>query len=98
MPGMASSFKRLALPFAVALSLAGCVVWPEGSGPGAKAMSLGDALKLRDGGDAVLIDVRSPEAYAAGHIPGALNIASHEIVRQASAIRKMNRLPILYCG
>jgi hypothetical protein len=95
---VAFSFERLALPFAMALSLAGCVVWPEGSGPGAKAMSLEEALRLRDGGDAVLIDVRSREAYAGGHIPGALNIASHEIEGQASAIRKMSRLPILYCG
>ncbi len=34
-----------------------------------------DDLKRKwDAGDAVIVDVRRPEAYAAGHIPGALSI------------------------
>jgi rhodanese-related sulfurtransferase len=61
-------------------------------------MPLADALALLDRNEAVLIDVRSREAYAEGHIPGAVNIASNEIEDQAAAIRKMSRLPILYCG
>ena len=65
---------------------------------GAGAMPLADALALRDRGEAVLIDVRSREAYAEGHIPGALNIAGNAIEGQAAAIRRMGRLPILYCG
>jgi hypothetical protein len=76
----------------------GCVVWPQGSGPGAEAMPLAEALALRDRGEAVLIDVRYREAYAAGHVPGALNIASTEIEGQAAAIRRIGRRPILYCG
>ena len=82
----------------VALLLAGCVVWPRGSGPDAGAMPVADALALRDRGEAVLIDVRPREAYAGGHIPGAINIAGNAIEGQAAAIRKMGRLPILYCG
>jgi hypothetical protein len=91
--------KRVsAVLLAVALFPLGCVLWPEGAGPGAAAVPLAEALVRRDRGEAVLIDVRSREAYAAGHIPGALNLASNEIESQAAAIRKMNRLPILYCG
>jgi len=75
-----------------------CVVWPEGSGPGAREMPVAEALQRRDRGEAVLIDVRSPEAYATGHIPGAVNIAAHEIGVRAAEIRKMGRMPILYCG
>lgn len=46
----------------------------------------------------VLIDVRSPEEYAAGHLAGARNISSDNIVEGASAagLRKDDTL-ILYC-
>lgn len=89
---------RLALLFAAALSAAGCVVWPQGAGPDAAAMPLAEALERRDRGEAVLIDVRSPQGYAEGHVPGALSIPSSEIEERAAEIRKMGRLPILYCG
>lgn len=61
-------------------------------------MPLAEALERRDRGEAVLIDVRSREAYAEGHIPGALSIGASEIEARAADIRKMGRLPILYCG
>lgn len=83
---------------ALALSSVGCVLWPEGAGPGAPAMALAEALERRDRGEAVLIDVRSAEAYGAGHIPGALNIAASQIETRVAEIRRMGRLPILYCG
>ena len=57
-----------------------------------------DALQRRDRGEAVLIDVRSREAYAEGHLPGVVNIPSSEIEERAAEIRRMDRLPILYCG
>jgi rhodanese-related sulfurtransferase len=61
-------------------------------------MPLVEALERRDRGEAVLVDVRSPQAYADGHVPGALSIPSSEIEERAAEIRKMGRLPILYCG
>ncbi len=90
--------RRIALLFVASLTAAGCVVWPQGAGPGASTMPLAEALERRDRGDAILIDVRSSQAYAEGHLPGAVNIASTEIEGQAAAIRRMRRLPILYCG
>jgi len=83
---------------ALALAPLGCVLWPEGSGPGAPAMPLAEALERRDRGEAVLIDVRSAEDYEAGHLPGALNIPGSQIGARVAEIRKMGRLPILYCG
>jgi hypothetical protein len=88
---------RLAVLVVVLVPL-GCVLWPEGAGPGAAPMPLAEALARRDRGEAVLIDVRSPQAYAEGHIPGALNTAASEIEEESAAIRRMGRLPILYCG
>jgi len=87
-----------ALLTAASLAAVGCVVWPQGKGPDAAAMPLVEALERRDRGEAVLIDVRSPQSYADGHVPGALSIPSSEIEKRAAEIRKMGRLPILYCG
>src|SRR5436190_13044013 len=36
-----------------------------------------------DGGDAILIDVRDPERYEAGHLKGAVNVPSGESARDA---------------
>jgi 3-mercaptopyruvate sulfurtransferase SseA len=87
----------LAAAFAAVLPLA-CVVWPEGSGPNAAVMPLAEALERRDRGEAVLLDLRSREDYAQGHIPGALNIPLDEVAGRATEIRRMAKLPILYCG
>jgi len=95
---MARLASRTALVLALTLVPTACVLWPEGSGPGAPEMPLAEALARRDRDEAVLIDVRSPAAYAAGHIPGAFNIPAHEIDGQAVEIRRMGKQPILYCG
>jgi hypothetical protein len=85
------------LPLTLLVSV-GCVVWPAGSGPGSPPVALDDALTMAERGEAVLVDVRSPEAYAAGHIPGALNMDALEIGARAAEVRRLGRLPILYCG
>jgi hypothetical protein len=89
---------RAVLPALAALAAAGCVVWPEGSGPDAGPIPLARALELQGRGEAVLIDVRSDGSWAAGHIPGALSIPASDIEARAAEIRRMGRLPILYCG
>jgi rhodanese-related sulfurtransferase len=89
---------RPALLLASALASLSCVVWPAGSGPGAAEVPLAEALARCDRGEAVLIDVRSPSAFAAGHIPGAVNVPESTIAARAAEIRRMGRLPILYCG
>ena len=37
-------------------------------------------------------------AYAEGHLPGAVNIPASQVEERATEIRRMGRLPILYCG
>ena len=80
------------------LATAACVVWPAGSGPGAAPMPVAEALALRERGQAVIVDVRPREAYEAGHVPGALHIEAFEIDAHAADLRRLGRLPILYCG
>jgi len=98
MPSMARPAVRPALLLASALASVSCVLWPAGSGPGAAEVSLEEALARCDRGEAVLIDVRTPPVYAAGHIPGAVNVPAHDIEARAAEIRRMGRTPILYCG
>ena len=89
---------RIATLVAVTLTPLGCVLWPEGGGPGAAAVPLAEALARRDRGEVVLVDVRSRGAYSQGHIPGALSIPSREVERRSAEIGRMNQQPILYCG
>jgi hypothetical protein len=86
------------LALTLALPLAGCLVWPQGAGPGAGPLAAADALAMRDRGQAVIVDVRPEQAYAEGHIPGALRIDASEIEARAAELRRLGRLPILYCG
>lgn len=37
-------------------------------------VSAGEAKALIDNGDCLLLDVREPDEYAGGHIPGAVNL------------------------
>jgi rhodanese-related sulfurtransferase len=67
-----------------------------------------DARQEIEGGEAVLVDVRDPERYQAGHLSGAVNVASGEGASDAhddsyvEAIEKGGAGPedrlILYCG
>jgi phage shock protein E len=44
----------------------------------------------------VLVDVRTPEEYAAGHIPGALNIP-YDTIAGNNPAKEKDALVILYC-
>jgi hypothetical protein len=49
------------------------------------------------GEDMVIIDVRLPDAYAAGHIVGAINIPESETTVRLAEIPKDRRI-VLYCA
>jgi rhodanese-related sulfurtransferase len=45
----------------------------------------------------VLLDVRSPEAYAAGHVPGAVSLPQRRIHERTLAEYPMDTLFVVYC-
>lgn len=47
-------------------------------------------------GEVTLLDVRPPEEYASGHIPGALSIPLPELARQLSSLPKRREV-VAYC-
>lgn len=52
-----------------------------------------ETLRRRD--DAVLIDVRKPEEYRSGHVPGALNIPLSELEESADALPADHAAPVV---
>ena len=59
-------------------------------------VSLDEAKSALDSGSAILIDVRSAEAYAAQHVAGAINIPAAEIQNRISELDP-NDWIIPYC-
>jgi rhodanese-related sulfurtransferase len=48
--------------------------------------------------DFVLIDVRSPELYGRGHVPGAINIPHGKIIESRMAQYPRETLFVVYCA
>ena len=56
-----------------------------------------DNLKDKVSKGAILVDVRSPQEFNEGHLPGAINIPEYEIRRFKNEMPKLNQQIILYC-
>ncbi len=63
----------------------------------AERISLADAKKDFDAGNAVFVDVRSAEVYKIEHIKGALNIPISEIAANINKLPKGKKI-IAYCS
>jgi rhodanese-related sulfurtransferase len=50
------------------------------------------------GPDFVLVDVRSPEAFARGHVPGAINIPHAKIIESRLADYPADTVFVVYCA
>ena len=53
-------------------------------------------LRARPDAPVVVLDVRTPEEYAAGHVPGAVNIPYDQVGTRLSEIPKTDDV-VLYC-
>ena len=67
--------------------------------PSTDRMPMADFKKLLATNDVVVIDVRSAESYAAGHIPGALSVPEETITAPfAEKLKKMGKPIATYCS
>ena len=57
-----------------------------------------DALVVKGQGDFVLLDVRSPSLYAAGHVPGAINLPHGKIIASKLAQYAPETIFVTYCA
>ena len=55
-----------------------------------------DLLERAKKGLVTVLDVRPPEEYAAGHVPGAVNIPIHELERRLAELPKRKEV-VAYC-
>jgi rhodanese-related sulfurtransferase len=53
---------------------------------------------LKDRADFVLVDVRSPKLFAAGHVPGAANIPHRTMTAERMAQYPKNTAFVVYCA
>ena len=84
---------RIALTLAVVLAIGVAAYLVFGRG---REIQGGDARKLVAAG-ARLLDVRSPEEYARGHLPGALNIPVQELDRRVAEAGPADGELVVYC-
>ena len=86
----------LAMLFAVFFVFA-CSGEEAGSAPAATEISR-EAFGSRPVGSFLILDVRTPEEFAAGHLKNALNIPHDRLDERMSDFRKYANVPVLvYC-
>jgi rhodanese-related sulfurtransferase len=61
-------------------------------------LSVYDAIAKIEAGKITAIDVRQPEEYTAGHVPGAINVPHDQIEQYVEQIQDLRQQPVLiYC-
>ena len=98
---MKKYIKFVALAAASALCLCGCVGTPSGSKEqaGYQNITAAEAKEIMDTQTGyVILDVRTAEEFAEGHIPGAILIPDYEIdTRAESELPDKEQLILVYC-
>ena len=91
--------KNNLLLFAVALASGAMLLWPlVRRGMGGPSISTAQATQLINREDAIVVDVRDPGEYGAGHALGAKNLPLARIESGAGDVaKKKDATLILYC-
>ena len=90
--------KRL-LPFILSLMLLSACSAPNNSKGSYRQISMDEAVKMmRDEKNYIILDVRRPDEYAEGHIPGAINVANEVIgTEEIPELPDKSQLILVYC-
>lgn len=88
---------RITLLLLSVLLLAGCAA-PHATGS-YRQITMEDAVLLMESQSGyVLLDVRRPDEFEAGHIPGAINLPNEEIgTEEIPALPDKDQLILVYC-
>lgn len=70
-------------------------VWPFLRRSGAKEVSVGDATLMINRQNAVVLDVRTPAEFAAGHIADAINVPADKIVDRSNELERFKGRPVI---
>ena len=90
--------KKL-LPFVLSLMLLSSCGNAGSSSSGYRQISMDEAVKMmRDEKDYIILDVRRPDEFAEGHIPGAINVPNEEIgTAEIAELPNKSQLILVYC-
>ena len=90
--------KRL-LPFVLSLMLLSSCGNAGSSSSGYRQISMDEAVKMmKDEKNYIILDVRRPDEYADGHIPGAINVPNEEIgTAEIAELPNKSQLILVYC-
>jgi rhodanese-related sulfurtransferase len=90
--------KNNLLLFVVAFASGAMLLWPlVRRSAGGPWVSAAQATQLINREDAVVLDVRDPGEYGAGHILGAKNLPLARIASAGEVAKKKDAALILYC-
>ena len=87
------------IPFLLsAFFLTGCAA-PQGQTNSYRQITMDEAVTMmRDEKNYIILDVRRPDEYAQGHIPGAINVPNEEIgTAEIAALPDKSQLILVYC-
>ena len=80
--------------FAIVIISGGALLWPLLSMRGKRATVL-EVTQLINRGKTIIVDVRSAEEFATGHLPDAKNIPLPELAKRLSEQEKFKTRPIV---
>jgi rhodanese-related sulfurtransferase len=81
---------------AIALVSGGMLLWPLlRKGVGGPWVNTLEATQLINRNDALVIDLRSAEEYAKGHILGAKNLPLEELERRSGELERHKKKPVI---
>ncbi len=79
----------------IALSSGGMLAWPLIRGGTGGSLTAQGAVQLINRSRAVVVDVREPEEFAAGHVTGAKNIPLNQLDAKLASTVKNKTVPLL---
>jgi len=79
----------------IALSSGGMLAWPLLRGAKSGSLTAQGAVQLINRERAVVVDVREPEEFAAGHVTGAKNVPLNQLEEKLPAAVKNKTVPLL---
>ena len=90
--------KKL-LPFILSLTLLSSCGAPDASSGSYRQISMDEAVKMmKDEKNYIILDVRRPDEYAEGHIPGAVNVPNEEIgAAEIPELPDKSQMILVYC-
>lgn len=90
--------KRL-LPLVISMLLLSSCTAPGGSEGSYRQISMDEAGEMmKNEKNYIILDVRRPDEYAEGHIPGAINVPNEEIgTSEISELPDKAQLILVYC-